>query len=385
MSDEVEGRRQGVVMSREVSTKLRKLMVEKGLDALISLSPENVAYTAGFVIPSQPLMRWRHAAHLIAADGREAIVCVDMEESTVRAARPDADVRSWAEFTGNAMSTLAEPVRDFGLSGARIGIELDYLAVADHERLRAELPGIDLSAADDLLVESRKVKTADELELLGRLSRISDRAIRTSLEAVQAGDTEMDIAAALTRSVYEQGAQSFKLMIVATGERSQLPNVGPTDRMLVAGDVCRVEIFSVIDGYQAGVCRTAVVGEAPPEAERIYRTLVECKARVLDAIRPGVSADSVYRTYRDTFDELKLPPISFVGHSIGVNLHEPPYLGAEFDMPLEVGMVLGMEPLAYRTGHGFGMQIKDMVAVEQSGARLLSDVTDTDTLFRIEA
>lgn len=372
-------------MNHEVPTKLGKLLAERGLDALISLSPENVAYTAGFVIPSQPLMRWRHAAHLVAADGREAIVCVDMEESTVRAARPDADVRPWAEFTGNAMCSLAELIRDCGLATARIGIELAYLSVTDHRRLLAELPDVELHAADELLVESRTVKTRDELALLGRLSRISDRAIRTSLEAVRAGDTEMDIAAALTRSVYEQGAQSFKLMIVATGERSQLPNVGPTDRLLMPGDVCRVEIFSVIDGYQAGVCRTAVVGEAPPEAERIYRNLVECKARVLDAIRPGVPASAVYQTYRDKFDELDLSPIAFVGHSIGVNLHEPPYLGPRYDSPLQEGMVLGMEPLAYRTGHGFGMQIKDMVAVEQSGARLLSDVTDTDTLFRIEA
>ncbi len=372
-------------MSREVSTRLRKLMVEYGLDALVSLSPENVAYTTGFVIPSQPLMRWRHAAHLITADGREAIVCVDMEESTVRAARPDADVRSWAEFTGDAMQTLAGVLRDLGLGDARVGIERGYLSVADYERLRAELPETALPGADDLLVESRRLKTPGELELLGRLSRISDRAIRASLEAVRAGDTEMDIAAALTRSVYEQGAQSFKLMIVATGERSQLPNVGPTDRVLTPGDICRVEIFSVIDGYQAGVCRTAVVGEAPPEAERIYRTLVQCKSKVLDAIRPGTPASSVYRIYRETFDTLQLSAISFVGHSIGVNLHESPYLGPEFDTELEAGMVLGMEPLAYRTGHGFGMQIKDMVAVEDSGAHLLSDVTDTDALFRIEA
>ena len=64
----------------------------------------------------------------------------------------------------------------------------------------------------------------------------------------------------MTRNIYALGAEHFKLLIVATGERSQLPNVGPTDRKLVAGDICRVEIFSVISGYQAGVCRTAVVG-----------------------------------------------------------------------------------------------------------------------------
>jgi Xaa-Pro dipeptidase len=122
----------------------------------------------------------------------------------------------------------------------------------------------------------------------------------------------------------------------------------------------------------------------PPEAERIYRNLVECRYRVLEAMRPGVEASHVYDIFRAKFDELGMPPISFVGHGIGVDLHEPPYLGEFSDAVLEDGMVLGIEPLVYRSGHGFGMQIKDMVSIEGQGARLLSDVTDTDRLQRIE-
>jgi Xaa-Pro dipeptidase len=372
-------------MRYETGDRVRGLAKESGLDAIICVSPENVAYTAGFVIPSQPLMRLRHAATVITAAGEEAIVCVDMEETTVRTARPDAEVRVWAEFTGNAMQVLAGLIIDLGLSGGYLGIETGYLSVRDHAELTAHLPDVTLMPADDLLNRSRQIKTPAELALLQRLSKISDTAILESLRAVRAGCTEMDIASTLTRSVYEQGAQQFKLLIVATGERSELPNVGPTERVLKPGDVCRVEIFSVINGYQAGVCRTAVVGDPPPEADRIYQNLVECKHRVLDAIRPGASSRAVYEVFRRKFDELGLPPISFVGHSIGVNLHEQPYLGPYSDQPLEAGMVLGMEPLVYRSGHGFGMQIKDMVAVDDTGARLLSDVTNTDELYRIEA
>lgn len=372
-------------MNESVRERVAGLVNREGLDAVVTSSPENVCYTAGFAIPSQQLMRWRHAAHVVTRDGREALVCVDMEESTARATRPEIEVRPWAEFEGDAMVTLAETLRDLGLSDGRIGAELGYLSVVDHNRLTDALPQAKLVAADDILVEARMLKTPAEIALLTRLSRISDQAIRTSLEGVCAGDTEMDIAAALTRSVYAQGAQAFKLMIVATGERSRLPNVGPTERVLTPGDVCRVEIFSVLNGYQAGVCRTAVVGEASADAQRIYRTLTECKDRVLEAIRPGASGQDVYRAYRASFDHLELDPIAFVGHSIGVNLHEPPYLGPREVSALRPGMVLGMEPLAYRTGHGFGMQIKDMVTVDTDGSRLLSDVTDTDELFRIEA
>ena len=107
----------------------------------------------------------------------------------------------------------------------------------------------------------------------------------------------MDIAAALTRGVYEQGAEYFKLMIVATGERSVFPNVGPTDRILKRGDVCRVEIFPMIGGYHAGVCRTAAVGAPPPQAERIWANLIACKYLLLDAIKPGASSRAIYDLY----------------------------------------------------------------------------------------
>lgn len=372
-------------MRREVTDRLRDRCVESGLDAVVCLSPENVAYAAGFVIPSQPLMRWRHAAVVVTADGQEAIVCVDMEETTVRAARPDAKLGVWAEFGGSAMQVLAQVLNELGAARARIGVELGYLPVSDHAELVGYLPGANFVPADALLACAREHKTATELDLLDRLSKISDRAILDSFASVKAGNTEMDIAGALTRSVYEQGAQQFKLMIVATGERSQLPNVGPTVRTLVPGDVCRVEIFSIIDGYHAGVCRTAVVGEPSAEAERIYKNLVECRHLVLDAMRPGAVACDVYQVFRTKFDQLGMPPISFVGHGIGVNLHETPYLGPGDHQVLRPGMVFGMEPLVYRSGYGFGMQIKDMVAIGESGAEVLSDVTDTDALCSIEA
>jgi Xaa-Pro dipeptidase len=370
-------------MQSSVTHRASARLASEGLDALVCLSPENFAYMAGFVVPSQILMRWRHAAHVVTADGREAVVCVDMEEHTVRTLRPDLDLRVWEEFGGNAMSTLAHLLRDLGLEDARVGVELRYLPAHEFAELTAALPNVKPVAADDLLSSLRMLKSAKEIELLAGLSRISDRAINVAFTSAHAGQTEMDMAAALTRSVYEQGAHNFKMLIVATGERSQLPNVGPSDRVLRDGDICRMEVFSVIDGYQAGVCRTAYVGQPPPQALEIYSNLAECKRLVVEAIKPGVPASEVYRVFRKKFDELGVPPISFVGHCIGVHLHEPPYLGADDDTVLAEGMVMGIEPLVYRTGHGFGMQIKDMVVVTADGCQVLSDITDTDRMLAI--
>ena len=374
-------------MRPEIVAKQVKAMQNAGLDAMISCSPENFAYLTGFVVPSQPLIRHRHAMVIVTADGKTAIFGVDMEATTIKRREPDTPSRIWAEFTDSAMAVLASQLKDLGLEAARIGIEMDYLPAGDFARLARELPKAQFSGNEAILARLRQIKTADEIVLLRRLSRIADQSITDALAAVKTGDTEMDIAAHMTRNIYTLGAEHFKLMIVATGERSQLPNVGPSGRKLQLEDVCRVEIFSVIAGYQAGVCRTAVVQRAPAHAEKIWQNLVECKYLLMDMIKPGASCRAIYEAFIRKLSELNLPPISFVGHGIGLHLHEDPYIGKTpeigktGDAQIEAGMVLGVEPRCYQTGYGYGMQNKDMMLVTETGCELLSDYADTDRLL----
>jgi Xaa-Pro aminopeptidase len=371
-------------MRNEIIERQRKIMSANGFDALVALSPEDFAWTTGFVVPSQPILRWRHAMVVVKADGTHAVVCVDMEETTVRNRLLCEEIRVWGEFTDSAMDCLANLLSDMGLASARVGIEMDYLPAGDFAQLQRALPKASFTAAEHLYARSRQIKTPDEIALLRRLSRIADSSITDAFAAVKAGGTEMDIAAAMTRGIYAQGADQFRLMIVATGERSVFPNVGPTERKLERGDVCRVEIFSMLNGYHAGVCRTAVVQTAPPHAERIWANLVACKYLILDMIKPGASSRAIYDAFLRKLSELDLPSISFVGHGIGLHLHEDPYLGKYSDTPLEVGMVLGIEPLVYRTPYGFGMQNKDMVLVTDAGSELLSDYANTDKLLVVK-
>jgi Xaa-Pro aminopeptidase len=378
-------------MRKEIVRRQVAAMAEHGLDAIVCCSPENFAYTAGFVVPSQPLIRHRHAMTIVDANGQTAVVGVDMEATTITGRLPEVRSRIWREFSDDAMAVLADFLTELGLAQARIGIEMDYLPAGDCARLAAALPSAHLKPCESILAGLRQIKTPDEITLLRRLSRIADQAITDALSAVKAGDTELDIAGHMTQHLYTLGAENFKLMIVATGERSQFPNVGPSERKLRRGDVCRVEIFSVIGGYQAGVCRTAVVQEAPPHAERIWQHLVDCKYRIMEMVKPGASCLVIYNAFIAQLAEMDLPPISFVGHGIGLHLHEDPYLGETpilgqpgSDAMLEAGMVLGFEPLCYRTGYGFGMQNKDMLLVTGGGSELLSDYANTDQLLVVE-
>ena len=108
----------------------------------------------------------------------------------------------------------------------------------------------------------------------------------------------------------------------------------------------------------------------------------------LGSALPGASCLAIYNAFIAKLAEMKLPPISFVGHGIGLHLHEDPYLGKTpilgrpgEDAILEEGMVLGFEPLCYQTGYGYGMQNKDMALVTATGCELLSDYANTDKLL----
>lgn len=230
-------------MRKAIIDRQIKAIAEHKLDAMVSCSPENYAYATGFVVPSQPLIRHRHAMAIVTANGRTELFSVDMEASTVKRHAPDVSTRIWAEFTDDAMSVLADQLRKLGLGQGRIGIEMDYLPAGDFARLQKALPEARFEHCEQILARLRQIKTPDEIALLRRLSRIADQAITDALAAVKAGDSEMDIAGHLTRNVYALGAEHFKLMIIATGERSVLPNVGPSDRRLTPRDVCRVEIL----------------------------------------------------------------------------------------------------------------------------------------------
>src|SRR5215510_10157943 len=285
-------------MRQDVIARQVRAMTDAGLDAVLSISPENFAYVTGFLSPTAPLMRWRHAMALVTADAATALVVVDMEANTIRAKSPEGtEIAVWREFKFDAMQVLADLLRKHGLAKARIGIELDYLPAADMSELAKLLPDAVFAPVQNLLARLRQIKTPAEIEILRTLPRIADKAITDAYHSVTAGASEMDIAAALTRGVYEQGAEHFKLMIVATGERSVFPNVGPTNRVLKHGDVCRVEIFPMIAGYHAGVCRTAAIGAAPPQAERIWANLTACKHLLLDVTKPGASTKRMYEVY----------------------------------------------------------------------------------------
>src|SRR5215467_12375569 len=194
-------------MDQEIIAKLRTRVLADGLDAIIAISPENVTYVYGFVVPSQSLMRWRHAACILTANGQVSMIAIDMEATTVKAHAGIDDLRIYREFTDDPMDTLAEALKDLKLERSRVGIELDFLPAKDFTTLQKKLLAVQWIAADGIFNKARQIKTPNELTLLRSLSKLTDQAIGHALRSGKVGMSEMELAGTLLTSLFAGGAE----------------------------------------------------------------------------------------------------------------------------------------------------------------------------------
>jgi Xaa-Pro dipeptidase len=369
----------------ETAIRLAESMKQIGADALILLSPQAYTYVTGFRVPSHPIMRWRHAAAVVGADGLRGLLTVDMEETTVAQALPSLPNQVWREFKDDPMEALARLIGDVIATGPlTLGIETDFIPTAAMQRLTALLPRVTWVACDELVETCRASKTPSELSRVRDLVLAVDGALESALSTSKAGDAEFEIGQRIIASVYATGITEHRILIVASGERSWLPNVGPSDRTIRPGDVVRVEIFGIRDGYQAGVARTAVVGAPSAQLVADWSVISGARQAALSMLRPGASPKEIYATYKEALGPLADRAIAFFGHGMGLDLHERPYISATSTDLIEPGAIIGIEPFAMIPGR-YGLQVKDVVAVTDDGFEMISNRLDGGSLLTIAA
>ena len=368
-------------MEDNLIERQRKAVKERGLDALIATSWENVAYTGGVLIPTQPKLRRRIAATLVPAIGDPAIVVVDMEYTTVKRYGRIKDIRAYAEFKEDPIEVLAQTIKDKGLINGRIGFEGKAMAQDDFEQLRKKLPTARFSSEDPVFTQLRMVKSKKEIDTLCLVGQMADCAHRRVQEEARLGMTEQDIARIITDELMKQGADSVSILCVAAGDRSGLPNVSASNKELKKGDLVRIDIIATLNGYHSDVARTGVVGKPSASQESTWAKFVDTYYSVLENVKPGVRTSELYRIYKDKFTRYGLPISTFYGHGLGITVHEEPYIGEQFDDVLKEGMVLCLEP--FILGEKEGFQLENEVVVTRRGHKLITDITSIDDLFII--
>jgi len=367
-----------------VLRRVRQGMARANMDAVVAMSQDNATYLLGVGVPSHRLIRERRVAVLLPGDGDPAVVAVTVEESFLQANLEGVEIRSYDEHTQTATQVLAAIAHDRGLAGGRIGVEMDFIPAEDHAELGRLLPRAELVDAAGLFKQARWVKTAVELARIRHGGRIADEAVCEAFAAARAGMSERGLALRMTEAFLRRGGDEVRMVVVGAGERSSHPNAPPTDRVLRRGDIVRVDFLGCVGGYYTDCARTAVVGEPTAEQRRIYEALVAIHREVLGRIRPGTHTRDLYELYGARAREHRLNPLRFLGHGLGLGLHEGPFIDAHTDVVLEPGMVFAIEPVHF-VPHEVGIHLEDVLVVTPEGHEVVTVATDTSALWAISA
>ena len=181
-------------MVHEVVRKQQELMKKHGLGALVAVSPEIIRYTTGVMIPTQSVIRERHALCITPATGDPVAVVVNIEENLVKSQSFIQDIRSYNEFTDEPIVMLSDVLKEKGLEKETIGIELDYLPARRYELLKKEMPKTEFISCEDHFYELRTIKTQDELMLIEEIGRAAEESIYSAFSQLRSGMTEQDLA-----------------------------------------------------------------------------------------------------------------------------------------------------------------------------------------------
>ena len=355
-------------MDEQIRTRQRAAMARHGLDALVAYSRENVAYGAGYTVPSQLLnIRNRQFAVACNRDGRAAMLLTANELPEAQARSTLKDLRPYDEFAEDPMAVLGGILKDLGVTEGRIGLEMDAIPADRWEALKHALPGARWEHGAETFHYARMVKTPGELDRLRRAARIADAAQAEAHAQVREGMTEQDLYRCLVDRALAHGAEGILMIQVAAGERSTYSNPTPTTRRLNRGDIVKIDVLVTVGGYLSDTGRAIVIGEASAIQRDLWARMQETLAAVHATIRPGARTSDLWRAFVRTFAKYNMAPaMRFLGHGLGLSLHEEPFIAAHTDSVLEEGMVVAIEPV-YKTDDGMGFHLEDNVIVTAAG------------------
>lgn len=315
-------------------TALRERMTDAGVDALLVTTPENITYLTGFESPGH----YWFQGMVVPLEGEPATISRTLEQSGVEA-------YTWIERNVGyldseaPMERVADTLRDDGFGDARIGFEKDcwFFTAAQQERLFAHLPHATFVDVGGVVEQGRLRKSELEIDLMRKAARTAEAGMRAGIDAIAEGVTENDVAAEMHWSMIKAGSEWPSIQpFVASGERGAIGHATWMGRTIQRGDSIFLEIGGCRRRYHAAMMRTCVVGEPDAETQRAFDIVLGAFDAAVEAIAPGVPAETVDRAARDYIAKSGFggTQASRTAYSIGIAV--PPDWGE--------GQILSMKP-----------------------------------------
>jgi Xaa-Pro aminopeptidase len=337
-----------------------------GIDAILVTPGPDLRYLTGY----DALALERLTCLVLPATDEPTLVVPELERPAAEASPAgELPVVSWAETE----DPVGLCVHLLGGAPARVAVD-DRMWAATVLAFRAALPSTEQIAGGVVLAAQRARKDPMEVESLREAGAAIDEVHAQMGEWLRVGRTERDVAVDIERAILATGHVRVDFVIVASGPNGASPHHAVSDRTLQDGDTVVVDIGGTMPtGYCSDSTRTYAINRPSTQAAEEYAVLQRAQQAAVDAVRPGVPAETVDAAARTIIADAGYGPL-FVhrtGHGIGVETHEHPYIVAGNGAPLEPGMVFSVEPGIYRPGR-HGARIEDIVAVTDDGVARLN-------------
>ncbi len=233
-----------------------------------------------------------------------------------------------------------------------------------------------LAAEQDPVATLRRTKSPEEIDCLRRAAAIADEAFASLLPELRVGMSEAEIALRLEVLIRRTEAEGIAFDVnVSTGPNTALNHYNPSldPRPLAEGDLLLFDFGACCGGYRSDITRTVSVGEPEAKAREIYETVLRANLAAIAAVRTGKKASEIDAVARDLIAEAGHAEHfgHGLGHGIGLEVHEAPWLTPQHEDLLEAGMVMTIEPGIYLPGFG-GVRIEDDVVVGPEGCEVIT-------------
>ncbi len=350
---------------RERLRRAQEELDRQAIDLLLVGPSPDLRYLTGYDAHTSE----RLSMLVLPRTGTPAYVVPALEAPQLGDRRDLLELHAWRETEAPA-AIVAEVA---GTSGGRTVAVSDQLWSVFLLRLQETMPGNDWRSGSEVMRALRMCKDDREVDLMRDAAHRTDAAWEEFATQPLAGQTETEAMRRLQALTEKRGLRAA-FGICASGPNSASPHHHTGDRVIQQGDAVVFDWGGTLEGYHSDVTRTVHVGEPSEEFRRVYEIVLAANQAALEAVRPGVPCEEIDRVarsliaaegYGDAF-------LHRVGHGLGLDVHEEPYLVAGNHLPLAAGMVVSDEPGIYLEGR-FGIRIEDAVVCLEAGGERLNE------------
>lgn len=342
--------------------QLVQTLKEQEANAMWVSNPINIFYFTGY--KSEP--HERLFALLVRADGQQILFCPQLEVEEVKASPFKGDIIGYLD-TENPFDKHQEKYE-------KLLIEENHLTVQRYHALQTAFSVQTFGAADPVIRALRNVKTTDEIEALRQAAKLADKCMEIGVSFLKEGVTEREVVNHIENEIkkYCVNEMSFDTMVLF-GDHAAAPHGTPGDRQLKNNEYVLFDLGVIYNHYCSDITRTVAFGQPDEKAQEIYNIVLKAEQEAIQHIKPGVTISELDDIARGIITEAGYGEYfpHRLGHGLGLEAHEYQDISSTNENPLEVGMVLTIEPGIY-VPNVAGVRIEDDILVTENGYESLS-------------